>query len=185
MSAFSFLQFCLNFLLFFLLFLSSVAVVGAIGGWRQGFSRNLWTRFTYPPGRCSPPYPYSASRLLRLSRVAAVQTTCSYTRHSESIHTGQAKTLLRLRSTEFVYKYKDLSPVTGRGRSFTQYPPIRRTISRALNPKMKVPPSSASSFFDEAMGRRAEPMIRDAKNIKGFWSSKLSLSAQKPFSHWM
>lgn len=60
----------------------------------------------------------------------------------------------------------------GRGQSSTQYPPIRRTISRALKPKMKVPPSSASSFLDEAIGSRAAPMISDAKNIKGFCNSK-------------
>ena len=62
--------------------------------------------------------------------------------------------------------------IKGRGQSSTQYPPIRRTISRALKPKMKVPPSSASSFLDEAIGSRAEPMISDAKNIKGFCNSK-------------
>ena len=37
----------------------------------------------------------------------------AYTRHSESINTGQANSLVRLRSADFVYKYRDLSPVTG------------------------------------------------------------------------
>ena len=47
-----------------------------------------------------------------LPTLGAVQS--AYTGHSESIHTGQTNTLLRLRSAEFVFKYRDLSPVKTR-----------------------------------------------------------------------